>query len=193
MAEVLNLSKATPALNLSKISPTFNVLRGELNWDMHPIHGKSLSDGFDLDIFVFAANAQEKISGVNDVCFFNNKSLFNGGITVPRDNRTGEGDMDEEVTFELSRIPADKVNLDIYVFINEAAKRQQNFGMMANAFFTLKDADTGREIQKYSLSQFTSGDVLHVGRVTKAHGDWQFNPIGEAANSDPNQVIGAYL
>lgn len=190
----LNLSKSTPALNLTKAAPSLTTLKGALSWDMHPIHGKSLSAGFDLDIFVIAANASEKIDSGDDVAFFNNKSVFGGGIQLSADNRTGEGDgVDEEVTFQLGKIPAGKTNLDIYVFLHDSVARSQNFGMMANAFFTLLDAGNGREIQRYSLSQYTTGDVLHVGRLSRASGTWEFQPVGEASVADPNAVLGAYL
>ena len=194
MTEILNLNKSTPALNLTKASPNLTLLKGALSWDMHPIHGKSLTAGFDLDIFVIAANASEKIGGAEDVAFFNNRVLFNGGVSLSADNRTGEGDgADEEVTFELGKIPADKVNLDVYVFLHQSIARNQNFGMMANAFFALSDAASGREIQRYSLSQYTTGDVLHVGRLTRASGVWEFQPVGEASVADPNAVLSAYM
>ena len=195
MADFLNLDKGAGFLDLSKAAPSLTKLKGTLNWDMHPVHGKDLNAGFDLDIFIFSLNAQRKIQYPQDVCFFNNKITCGGAITIPVDNRTGEDDGsgdDEFFIADLSNIPADKVSFDIFVFIHAATARKQNFGMMANAKFELKDEVTGFSLQKYNISQFTNGTALHVGTIDRNGSGWDFKPVGEAAEADPNQVVQAY-
>ena len=193
--QFLDLNKGTGFLDLSKAAPSLTKLKGTLNWDMHPIHGKDLNQGFDLDIFVFCLNGQKKIQFPQDVCFFNNKSVLGGAVQAPVDNRTGEdtGDDDEFVVFDLAKIPADKAAFDIFIFIHDATGRKQNFGMMANARFELKDETNGSLIQGYAISQFTTGSCLHIGTVERNGDSWNFNPVGEAAEADPNQVAQAYL
>lgn len=138
-------------------------------------------------------NGDNKISGGQDVVFFNNKVAFNGAITVPVDNRTGEGDEDEYVLLDLPNIPADKTGVDLYVFVYEAGTRDHNFGMVANARFVLIDEVTKSVIQTYNLSSDVSGTAVHLGRVQRSGSGWQFMPIGEAAAADPNQVAAAYM
>lgn len=190
MSQILDLSKKTAMLDLTKAAPGLKNIRGLLNWDPNPNQGYGGSD-FDLDIFVFALNSSGKISSGSDVVFFNNKTAH--GISVPRDNRNGQGNDDEELFVDLDKVTADKHILDIYVFIHEAAQRQQFFGMMANAKFALINKDTGSIIQEYKISSLTNETAIHIGALTRQSGGWAFEPSGEAGNMDPNAVAGGYL
>lgn len=191
MADILNLAKTTPVLDLTKAAPALKNLRGLLNWDKHPVHGASLSQGFDLDIFAFALNAQGKITSGSDVVFYNNKVAH--GITVPRDNRTGEGADDEEVLIALDQVPADKQTIDLYVFIHDAAGRKQTFGMVQNANFSLVNQDTKEVIQAYKLSDMLTETSVHIGALVRNATGWTFEPYGDAGTQDPNAVAGAYM
>lgn len=193
MTELLNLSKDTPMLDLTKLAPSLRNLRATLNWDMHPVHGRDLNNGFDLDIFVFVLNQQGKITGGQDVVFFNNKVFAGGAVSIPLDNRTGEGSDDEYADFDLSRVPSDKHGLDIYVFIHDAEERGQRFEMMANAHLDLIDQDTGKVLAEYKISQFTNETALHVGRVVRNGSGWGFEAFGEASRVGPNQVAPLYM
>ena len=190
MSQILNLSKTTAVLDLTKAAPGLKNIRGLLNWDPNPSQGYGNHD-FDLDIFVFALNSAGKITSGADVVFFNNKHAH--GISVPRDNRNGQGNDDEELFVDLDKVPADKQILDVYVFIHEATQRQQFFGMMANATFTLFNKDTGQAIQEYKISSLTSETAIHIGALTRSSGGWAFEPSGEAGVMDPNAVAGGYL
>lgn len=189
----LDLNKSAGLLDLSKEAPNFKTIRGLLNWDVNPVHGKSLTEGFDLDIFAFVLDNNEKISSGADVVYFRNKDYNNGVITVPIDNRTGEGTDDEYIDLKLEKLPTDKSHVDIYVFINEAKARGQNFGMMANSSFVLSDVDAKNDLVKYSLSTYTNETALHVGRFSRGGAGWTFKPTGDVALADPNDVVGAYV
>lgn len=193
MSGILNLEKKSGILDLAKVAPSLSKLRGVLNWDAHPVHAKSLSQGFDLDIFVFALNKDSKISGGDDVGFFNNKNALGGAVQIPVDNRTGDGHDDEYVLVNLGSVPADKTALDVFVFIFDAAARQQNFGMVANAQFQLINEETKEIIQSYSLNQHVSSTAIHLGRISRNGSGWNFEPVGEAASADPNEVAAAYM
>lgn len=195
-APVLNLTKNSGFLDLKKVAPSLTKLRGALNWKMHPVNGEDPKKGFDLDIFVFGLNDQKKVSFPGDVAFFNNKWASNNSIGVPKDNQTGKdvpGEDDEYLIMDLTKVPADKHSFDIFVFIHEAAERGQNFGMVSNATFELKDDVTKNSIQAYNLSQFTTDTAVHIGTVSRNGAGWNFSPVGEAAPADPNQVVQAYL
>lgn len=193
MSDILDLNKQSGILDLNKALPSLMKLKGTLDWDPHPVHGASLSQGFDLDLFVFAVNSSNKISGGSDVCFFNNKSILNGSVSVPVDNRTGEGDEDEFVLADLPNVPSDKVALDLYVFVYEADKRGHNFGMIGNSRFHLIDEATGNTIQTYGLNQHVNATTVHLGRVQRSSSGWEFLPVGEAAVATANEVARAYM
>ena len=189
-APILNLAKTTPMLDLTKAAPALKNLRGLLNWDMHPVKGASLTEGFDLDIFAFVLGSSGKIGGGQDVVFFNNKSAH--GVVLPRDNRTGEGADDEEILLALDKVPADKTTIDLFVFIHDATKRNQTFGMTQNATFSLVDQDTKAVIQAYKLSELLTETSVHIGALVRNANGWGFEPYGDAGNQDPNAVAGAY-
>lgn len=111
------------------------------------------------------------------------------------DNRTGEdtGGDDEFFIADLTKIPTDRAAFDVFVFIHDATNRKQSFGMMANARFELKNEVDGSLVQGYNISQFTTGSCLHIGTIERVGDHWNFNPVGEAAEADPNQVAKAYL
>lgn len=110
--DILDLNKDAPLLDLTKAAPTLQTLRARLNWGMHPVHGASLTDGFDLDIFSFVLNASEKIGGGADVVFFNNKVHCDRAIVLPQDNRTGG---EEYCDYTFDRLPLDRRHIDVYV------------------------------------------------------------------------------
>lgn len=193
MVVTLDLNKSSGVLDLSKAAPNFKTIRGLLNWDVNPVHGASLTQGFDLDIFAFVLDANQKISSGADVVYFTNKNYGNGTIVIPKDNRTGEGDDDEHIDMKLDSIPSGKNFVDIYVFIHEGASRGQTFGMLSNASFVLSDVENNKELVKYTLSNYTNETALHVGRFTRNGNAWEFAPTGDVANADPNTVVGVYL
>lgn len=188
----LNLSKTTMMLDLTKAAPSLTRLQGILNWDVHPVHGASKDFGFDLDVFVFCLDANGKLGSTSDVVFFNNMSAYNGAVVYPRDNRNGEGDDDEEILTDISKIPAHIHSIEHFVFLHEADKRSQDFSMIAGGAFTLFDQD-GNKIQEYKLQQFANGTALHVGTLKRqASGGWGFQPMGESAVAGPNDVMKAF-
>jgi tellurium resistance protein TerD len=187
----LNLSKDTMMLDLSKAAPSLTKLRGVLNWECHPVHGASAQFGFDLDCFAFLTNEQGKLGSGADVVFFNNKSAYNGAVVLPRDNRTGEGDDDEELLTDITKLPAHIHQVEHFVFLHEADVRKQDFSMISGGAFTLFDQD-GNLIQAYKLQQFANGTALHVGTLKRTGSGWGFQPVGDSANAGPNDVMKAF-
>lgn len=191
----LNLTK-DPAmiLNLSKTAPDLVTLRGDLNWEPHPVHANCKKNGFDLDIFIVALNANGKIESGDDVVYFNNKFNANGSISVPVDNQTGEGEDDEFFTVNTQTLRADRSQVEVFVFLHEADIRKQNFGMIAEAKFTISNADTGSAIVEYSLNQnYGTSTALHVGSLVRTGGGFEFHPVGAGGNFGPQEVINMYV
>jgi tellurium resistance protein TerD len=193
MSIVLDLQKSKGIkLDLAKAAPSLTKLRALITWTLHPIHGKSLTQGFDLDLAVYALNASGKIDKAEDVVFFNNKRYVNDSIVLPGDNRDGDGD-GEEILFDLPKVPTDRSQLDLYVFIFDYKARKQNFGMIANAKVELFNADTGELVQTYALNEsFSADSAVHVGSLVRESAGWSFSPVGAGATADENDVVQAY-
>lgn len=196
---MLDLDKNAPAmvLDLGKEMPALKKLRGSLGWDPHPLFGASATQGYDLDIFLIATNAAGKVTTAADVIYFKNKFHASGALSVPEDNQTGVDtgdDVDEFFIAELDKIPTSLAQVHVYVFIHEADKRGQHFGMVANTHFDITNEDTGETVVRYQVTQNYSGQTaLHVATIARNDHGWEIHPVGDAGVFDPNQVLQAYI
>lgn len=177
------------ALDLTKASPGLKKVRVVLNWDEHPVHASSTTQGFDLDLWAFALDTNGKIASAEQICYFNQKSIYNNAVVLPRDNRTGAGADDEEIIVDILSLPTSVGSVAIYAFVFEAAKRGQHFGMVANSNVQMINADTNEVIAQYNITQDCNGETaMYIGSVDRT----SFTPDGGAGNMDPNQVISHY-
>lgn len=194
---MLDLDKNQPAmvLDLTKQMPELKKLRGTLGWDPHPLFANSVTQGYDLDIFLIATNAQGKVASAADVIYFNNKHHASGALSVPQDNQTGEGEGEDEFFLaELDKIPANIAQVHVYVFIHQASSRGQNFGMVANTRFDLVNEDTGETAVRYQVTQeFSNETALHVATIARNANGWEIQPQGVGGTFDPNEVLLAYV
>ena len=188
----LNLSKDTMMLDLTKASPSLTRLRGALNWELHPMASKGHE--FDLDIFMFLTSNGSIQGDMKNVCFFNNKDCYSGAVVLPRDNRNGAdtvGQDDEEIFVEIAKIPAHIDKVEHFVFLHDAVARQQDLSMISGGSFKLYDQDN-KLLAEYKLQQFVNHTALHVGTLQRTATGWGFQPMGESAAANPNQVLQAF-
>ena len=118
-------------LSLSKTDPSLNQVLIGLGWDARATDGAD----FDLDASAFLLAANDKVRGETDFIFYNQTRSPEGSVEHTGDNRTGEGDGDDEaVKINLAKVPADVQKIAITVTIHDAESRGQNFGQVQNAF-----------------------------------------------------------
>ena len=164
-------------VDLTKDRPSLkNVLIG-LGWDINHYDGET---DFDLDASAFMTKANGKVGNENDFIFYGNLNHVSGSVQHMGDNRTGEGDGDDEVIkVQLDKIPSDYDTISFTVTIYEAEKRLQNFGMVENAYVRLIDEDTGEELVRFDLTEdFSTETALVVAEIYKRDGQWKFVAIG---------------
>lgn len=164
-------------VDLTKDRPSLkNVLIG-LGWDINHYDGET---DFDLDASAFMTKANGKVGNENDFIFYGNLNHVSGSVQHMGDNRTGEGDGDDEVIkVQLDKIPSDYDTISFTVTIYEAEKRLQNFGMVENAYVRLIDKDTGEELVRFDLTEdFSTETALVVAEIYKRDGQWKFAAIG---------------
>ncbi len=83
----------------------------------------------DLDASAFLLAANGKVRSDADFIFYNQMRAVDGSVEHTGDNRTGEGDGDDEsLLVDLSKVAADIDKIVITVTIHEADQRRQNFG-----------------------------------------------------------------
>ena len=164
-------------VSLSKEAPGLKNLVVGLGWDPRSTDGKE----FDLDGSAFLLNASGKVRSDADFVFYNNLKSADGSIVHSGDNRSGEGDGDDEtVKINLASVPADVEKLSFCVTIHEGQQRSQNFGMVGKAFIRCVDGDTNKEIARYDLSEDGSTETAMIfGEVYRHGAEWKFKAIGQ--------------
>ena len=96
---------------------------------------------------------------------------------------------------ELSKLPQEYDKIVLVVNIYQAVKRNQNFGMIANAFIRLVDGKTNQEMCKYNLSENYDGMTAMIfGEVYRHGNEWKFSAIGQGT-TDPGlgELIQRYV
>ncbi|HAP83664.1 MAG TPA: chemical-damaging agent resistance protein C, partial [Enterobacteriaceae bacterium] len=137
-------------VSLTKEAPTMNIAMAGLGWDARVTDGQ----GFDLDASVFMVGEDGKVLNDSSFIFFNNKLSACGSVEHQGDNRTGEGDGDDEqIKIDLAKVPAEVKKLVFAVTIYDAEARKQNFGMVSNSYMRIYNNDNGTEIARFDLSE----------------------------------------
>ena len=164
-------------VSLSKEEPGLTRILIGLGWDTRATDGVD----FDLDASVFLLNNMGKVRNDLDFIFYNNLRSADGSVEHTGDNRTGEGEGDDEaVRVNLAGVPADVDKLSVTVTIHDAQTRGQNFGQVDNAFIRVVNEDNGREIVRYDLSEDASTETAMIfGEVYRHGGEWKFRAVGQ--------------
>jgi len=163
-------------VSLSKESPGLDEIIVGLGWDVRATDGQD----FDLDASAFLLKGDGKVRSDGDFCFYNNKDV-GGAVIHQGDNRTGEGDGDDEqIKIVLSKTPAEVEKVAVAVTIHDGESRGQSFGQVSNAFIRIVDAKTGSEIVRYDLSEDASVETAMIlGEVYRNAGEWKFRAVGQ--------------
>lgn len=188
----VNLSKGG-RVNLSKENPGLNKVSVGLGWDSR------VSDGaeFDLDASVFLLNESGKARSEADFVFYNNMTALEGAVQHMGDNRTGEGEGDDEqIKLDLAAILSKDSavrKLAFVVTIHEAEQRGQNFGQVENAFIRVVNDAGNEEIVRYDLTEDYSVETAMVfGELYLKDGEWRFAAVGQGFSGGLGALVGKY-
>ena len=164
-------------VSLSKDHPKLKRLHVGLGWDPAEEEGVE----FDVDASMFLLNSDGRVRGDRDMIFYGQLQSICGNIQHTGDNRTGDGEGDDEVILcDLSGLEESIRTLVVVATIHEADSRRQNFGQVDNAYIRILDADTEQEIQRYDLrEEFSTQTALHVADIYRSdNGEWKFRAVG---------------
>jgi tellurium resistance protein TerD len=164
-------------ISLTKADAGLKVVMAGLGWD------KRVTDGaeFDLDASVFMVGENGKVQSDAGFIFYGQKTSSCGAVEHQGDNRTGEGDGDDEqVKIDLSKIPADIKKLVFAVTIHEAEQRKQNFGMVSNGYIRVSNNESQVELARFDLSEDASVETAMIFGELYLHGtEWKFKAVGQ--------------
>ena len=164
-------------VNLSKETPGLTEVIVGLGWNARATDGAD----FDLDASVFILGENEKVLGDNAFIFYNNKKSECGSVEHLGDNRTGEGEGDDEqVTVKLTGLPQNAKKMAFSVTIHDADQRRQNFGQVSNAYIRILNKADNTEIARFDLSEDASVETAMIfGELYRSGDDWKFKAIGQ--------------
>ncbi|QRO12350.1 TerD family protein [Moraxella osloensis] len=164
-------------VNLSKEAPNLTNIAVGLGWNPRATDGQA----FDLDAVAFLVNESGKVRADTDFIFFNNLKSSDGSVEHTGDNRTGEGDGDDEVIkVDLTKVPADVSKVVFCAVIYDGQARNQNFGQVANAYIRIVNTQSGAEVARYDLSEDSSTETAMIfGELYKNNGEWKFRAVGQ--------------
>ncbi len=164
-------------VSLAKEAPGMTKILIGLGWDERSTDGAD----FDLDASVFLLSDSGKVRADSDFIFYNNLSSGCGSVVHQGDNRTGDGDGDDEaIKIDLAKVPADVKTIAVTVTIHDATARNQNFGQVANAFIRVVNDESNVEVARYDLSEDYSVETAMIfGEVYRHNNEWKFKAVGQ--------------
>jgi tellurium resistance protein TerD len=164
-------------ISLSKTDPTLKNIIVGLGWDARPTDGAD----FDLDASAFMVKEDGKVRSDSDFIFYNQTKSSCGSVEHTGDNRTGQGDGDDEtLVVLLDKVPADIQRIIFTVTIHDADVRKQNFGQVSHAYVRVVNRDNDNELTRYDLSEDASIETAMIfGEIYKHGSEWKFKAVGQ--------------
>lgn len=163
-----------------------------LGWDPNQGTGHD----FDLDASTFMLADSGKIPQDEYFVFYNNRFSPDGAVEGAEDDQTGgasDGDDDEIIKVDLSKVDAKIQELVFVVTIHDAGARSQNFGQVRNSYIRIVDMDTEQELAKYELEEdFSIETAVEFGRLYRKDGGWKFQAMGSGYKEDLNYFVNKY-
>ncbi|HEX4395727.1 MAG TPA: TerD family protein [Mycobacterium sp.] len=199
----INLSKGGKVNLTKEAGGTLTKVRVGLGWDVRRTDG----DPYDLDASVIGIDASGGCVGKPVIVdgesvgrewfvYYNHPASPGDVIVHQGDNLTGGGDGDDEqIVIDLSRVPAEVVELVVAVTIHMAkARGGQNFGLVENAFVRVLDESSNTELARFDLTEDTTEGVnsLVFGKLYRHDGAWNFRAIGDGFTTELDGLVTAY-
>jgi stress response protein SCP2 len=155
---------------------------------------------YDLDAIAFLLNDQAKVGDLGDigpngggtlvngdVIFYNNMRHKSGAIWLTGDNRTGEGDGDDEqIIVNLDQLPPQFKTVLFVVHNYQGISKGQNFSKVRNAYIRAVD-NSGKEMVRFDISgdaSYANCNALVFAALDKKGNDWNYIAIGKPYPSD---------
>lgn len=185
----LNLNKGM-SLDLTKHANLKHIRFG-LGWQA------GNGENFDLDASALILNSRGIVTDAQDVIFYNQPDT-NRGVYSEGDNKVGSytnvGEQDDEtIHVDIDKVPSYAESILFIVTIHEANARQQNFGMVKNAYIRVVDDDTQQELARYKLNENFSLQIsCEIAKLQRTPHGWEFTAIGNGRNDDLEGVLISY-
>ncbi|MDN3610841.1 TerD family protein [Vibrio ostreicida] len=185
----INLEKGN-SINLNKVEPELTKLKLGLGWDL-----LATEPPIDIDCSIFIcsndAQQQPKLISDNHFVFYNNLKCPQNAVTHEGDNRTGEGDGDDEVIhIDLPNIDPNATELSIFVTIHND---NRGFSKVTTSYIRLYNELTGNLIAEYYLGQeFANESAVQFGSLVRNGSEWSFHAVGAGYQLALGDIVAGY-
>lgn len=172
----ISLQKGQQISLAKEAGPSLSTVQMGLGWDAIKKKGFFGFGGGQVDVDLDANALMFDASGqLLDVVWFRQLQSKDGSVRHSGDNRTGQGDGDDEtITVDLTRLPA-AVTTVIFSVNNYTG---QDFGQVENAYCRLVNTQGGQEIARYNLSVQGNHSAMILASLKRQGGDWAMTAIG---------------
>jgi len=178
-------------INLTEIDPGLHRALVALGWTVpEQNHGFPV----DLDASAFLLKVGGRVRHDTDFIFYNNLEAEGGSIRHMGDHTSGGGDGDnEQIEINLEALPFDIEKIVFCVTIHNAAERQQNFGIVKDAYIRISDLDSGVELARFDLSEDASSDNGFIfGELSREGIGWKFKALGRGTDGGLYKIARDY-
>lgn len=175
--------------NLSKETPDLKKIGIGLGWEV-----SDTGQSYDIDASVFMLGTDGKVPDERYFVFYNNLKSLDGCLRHSGDNKTGQGEGDDEtIHVDLTKVNSAIHEMVFVVTIHEGQEKNQNFSQIKNAFIRLSNQETGSELARYDLKEaFSQETALEFGRLYKKDGEWRFQAVGQGYNAGLQTFVDKY-
>ena len=175
--------------NLSKEAPNLKNVAIALGWQV-----SQSGQSYDIDASVFMLGTDGRIPDEKYFVFYNNLKSLDGSLKHSGDNRTGQGEGDDETVYvDLAKVNPDIQALVFVVTIHEGQEKRQKFSSVKNAFIRLYNQETKSELARYELKEaFSEETALEFGRLYKKDGEWRFQAAGQGYKAGLQSFVDKY-
>ncbi len=114
-----------------------------------------------------------------DAVWFRQLKSKDGSVVHTGDNRTGEGDGDDEqIIVDLTKVPSSVKSLVFTV----NSFTGQNFSQVENATCRIVNASNNSEVARFNLTTLGSHNAQIMAKIYRHGGEWKMHAIGEIGN-----------
>ena len=160
------LSKVVMGLGWDAKKSSVGLLKGRFG-------GGSNTSAIDLDASCVLFDEKNTLV---DTVYFGQLKSRDGSILHTGDNRTGDGDGDDEqIVVDLDKVPATVKSLVFTV----SSYTGQTFDTVENAYCRIVDNRNNNEIARYTLSAQGSHTAQIMAKLYRHNGEWKMHAIGE--------------
>jgi len=188
--EGINLTKGENA-RLPDSVTTYTI---GLGWDPQDAAGGQ----FDLDAAAFMINKAGKMPDKDHFVYYHNLRSRCGAVIHQGDNRTGQGDGDDEqIVINLASLSPSIEKLILCASIYEAETRKQNFGQVDNAYIRICEGTVGKTsgtpVVRYNLQEdYAKATAIVFGEIYRYEGGWKFRAVGKGYQGGFSTLLGHY-